>query len=1068
VTQGSLDFGAGSVSSAGDERVLIAPGPRAAEALLLRAIAADAADVRRDPSRLATPLRVIVPSRSLREHVAARIAQEHGAAAGVVVQTLRGCARELLRRAREPDVGRAGDLLLPLIVRRHAKELPALLDVLGALDEGYSAVVETVRDLLDAGLDETNAGAAEDALAELPSDAQTERARAIVGLALRARAELSALGLPPPAALFVRATEALERDARIAHARALFVHGYADITGVQLALVKQLVALADARVVIDHPPDPTGAGGVGAFTARLRERLSAPRPPAEPARLPAPPDLLRAPGAHAEVRAVAERIRKLLDAGMRPESIAVVARNLQPLRFAIATHFRRLGVPFSGGPGFLDPAGRRLRALLALLEQGARATADRWLDAANLRRGAQLDLADLRLALHTLGRGRLGEVAALDADAALDGRARYRLPVRVRLAGESADDAARSDSVAPRQAGVARAERRSVSRESLVWARGDAEATLAALAQQERASTLADHARALRELTHGALRWARDTAGCAALDAALAGLAREIPASFALSAGEFRLLLERTLRDVGIAALGGRGGGVQVLSATAARARTFSQLFVIGLERDVFPRVVSEDPLLPDRLRRQLEAVLLDIPIKARGYAEERFLFAQLCAAADRVQLSWQATSDDGKERAVSPLVQRLRVAHEMRDEAPVAPLVWDAHETPRPAHEHAVRAGLARDEDAAVHATAQALAPLLGSGAEAAARSRAASLSFRDDWRPPSVLGPHLGQIGDALATTRELSVTRLEAIARCPWRAFLEKLLGLQPPPDALAALPELSPLLVGNAVHGALEEIVRRAGVKVGVPLAEALAEAPAEVRWPPPEELAAIVGQAARAAAGDDGILMPGFAELLARRAHAYLERVQRIDWPSGLRSGVRGAEVECALDLAIPRDEPLRVTCRADRVDQTEEGLALTDYKTGKPISDAKTAKTRAAHFLEQVVAGKKLQAVAYAAASPAPAAGRYLFAKPDLEAELAVVRAPSGDAPLRAAFVEAVEHAVHAWRSGELTPDLVGEEPDSEGESCKFCDVSEACWKGDAGAKRRLAAWRAQRAGARP
>lgn len=1081
MTQGAFDFSGSSHGASGDSagppgappspRVLIAPGPRAAEALLLREIARACGEARANPRLLALPVRVIVPSRSLREHIAARLVQAHAGIAGVVVQTLRGFARELLRRAGEPEVGRGGELLLPVLVRRVAREFEALREVLSALDEGYAPLVESVRDLLDAGLDESNAESADEALAAVGDDAQVARARAIVALALRARAELAALGLSPPAALFASAKQALEQDPALAASREIWIHGYADVTGVQLDLIERLLALAGARVVLDHPQDPMAGGGVGAFTQRLRERLGAPALPAEPSLLPQPPALLRAPGIHAEVRAAAERIRELLDSdggGAAPESIALVARNLQPYRFAIATHLRRLGIPFSGGTGFVDPAGRRLRALLALLDEGARAAADRWLDASDLRRGAGLDLSDLRLALHTLGRGRLAEVAALDVDAALAGRSRYRLPVRARLAGgdlaldADADPLESAEAPAPEPVtGIARAERRSVSEKSLAWARDDAAAALAAFRALAAAGTLAEQIAALRKLTEDALRWRRDTPGRVALDAALAGLARELPAALRLEASEFRLLLSRALRDVGIGALGGRGGGVQVLSATAARARTFSHLFVLGLERDVFPRVVTEDALLPDRLRRRLEVVLPDVPIKVRGYAEERFLFAQLCAAAESVNVSWQETTDDGKERPVSPLVQRLRIAHGLGADSPAAPLVWSERSAPRPAHEHALLAGLAGDRSGAEHATALALAPLLGASASAAARARYASLEFRDEWEPPRVLGPHLGQIGPVLAATSELSVTRLEALAYCPWRAFLEKLLGLQPPPDALAALPELSPLLLGNSVHGALEEIARRAGVPVKQSLASAREAASISVPWPNPSELAAIVSDAARAAAIDQGILLPGFAELLAHRAGAYLERARELDWPKGVLSGVRGVEVVSELELPIPGEAPLRLSCRADRVDENGGRLVLTDYKTGKPISEAKQAKTRRAHLLEAVVEGKKLQAAAYASAAGGASTGRYLFVKPGLAAELADARAES-DTPASgviAAFEQSAVRAVRQWRTGELLPLLIADDADSEGPSCKFCEVSEACWKGDASAKRRLAAW---------
>ena len=107
MTQLSMTFGAarepeGADGRSAGERVLIAPGPRAAEALLLREIAREIDAARANPRLLAAPVRVIVPSRSLREHVAMQLARAHGGLAGVVVQTLRGLCHELLRSAEHP------------------------------------------------------------------------------------------------------------------------------------------------------------------------------------------------------------------------------------------------------------------------------------------------------------------------------------------------------------------------------------------------------------------------------------------------------------------------------------------------------------------------------------------------------------------------------------------------------------------------------------------------------------------------------------------------------------------------------------------------------------------------------------------------------------------------------------------------------------------------------------------------------------------------------------------------------------------------------------------------------
>src|SRR5262249_35070485 len=82
---------------------------------------------------------------------------------------------------------------------------------------------------------------------------------------------------------------------------------------------------------------------------------------------------------------------------------------------------------------------------------------------------------------------------------------------------------------------------------------------------------------------------------------------------------EMALLLERALEAAEPPRLGGEGAGVQVLSATHARGCTFEHLFVLGMNRDVFPRGFAEDALMPDTLRRRLRDVLPEMPVKERA-----------------------------------------------------------------------------------------------------------------------------------------------------------------------------------------------------------------------------------------------------------------------------------------------------------------------------------------------------------------------------------------------------------------------------------------------------------------
>ena len=113
-------------------RILVARGARAAEAVLVDAVQAHADAVRADPTRLKHPLRIVVPSRSLREHVAATLVREVGTVAGVRVQTLHGLAQEVIEAAGE-RVPR-GDDLFGILVRRAARAEPALCLVTGSAD----------------------------------------------------------------------------------------------------------------------------------------------------------------------------------------------------------------------------------------------------------------------------------------------------------------------------------------------------------------------------------------------------------------------------------------------------------------------------------------------------------------------------------------------------------------------------------------------------------------------------------------------------------------------------------------------------------------------------------------------------------------------------------------------------------------------------------------------------------------------------------------------------------------------------------------------------------------------
>ena len=1032
-------------------RVVVARGPRAAELEMLDAVVRLAP---RGPHDLAPPLRVVVPSSSLRRHVAARlVAARGGALVGVAVQTLQQAALEVLERAGEAGRGQ-GAAAFEILVRRAAARDRGLRQALDDLDDGYRVAEAAVRDLLDAGFTASHREPVLEKIDELIdrlAAPRRQRVRSLVEVAAAIAEQLEALDAHRPEQAPQRAAELLRACGPSAlPARAVLIHGFADLTGVAADLVQTALAVIGGTVIVDRPPDPSAPehddAGV-AFLGRLEVQLGGLLSAGSPYR-PAPPRLtaFTAPTAEAEIRQVAHRVRQLLDHGTAPEAIGIVARDLQPRAAGLRRHLDRLAIPYSGAGATL-PGGelwRRARLLAALLRAGPLAPAELWLEAA-----AGGPATESLLALRTLGVSRVDEVAGLATIA--DG---VTLPLPV-IDEDGEPQLGRV--LAPEHLDALRARALRLQRVLEAW--------------PSRAVGKTHRGRTAELVT--ALGWEADddTAQTCLREAELVGA--ELPAGLRGTRQEWRDTLCRRLEALGEEPIGGQGGGVQVLTAMEARGRTFDHLFLIGLNRGVFPRIVEDDPILPDDARGHLAAELLpEFPVKARGLDEERYLFAQLVASAPAVTLSWHLSAG-GAAAAPSPLVERLCRGAGLEAPAMPAPLVLAADAgaqplRPRPAFEHAVIT--------AEHGRRDQLAPFLAAarsegrdraglpgdaGSGDWARSRIDILDAIDPVRPASGPGPWAGQVGGpARPGARMPSVTGVEDLAKCPLRALLVRRLGLAPMPDPRSGLPDTGGALVGSLVHAVLERIVGDALGRRGHRLEGVVGSAPVEVRWPDGEHLEAILAQAAASLARRHGLAALGMAPLLAAQARPYLDVARTVEWGAeGAVPGVLGVEVSGELTV---EGWPAPLRFRADRVDRTPAGLAMVDYKTGAPPSDAKGEETRRRHFLGAVAQGNALQAVAYALAAPGDGAeGRYLHLKPELgDAPEAArqVRVASGDAELAGAFADAVSAVAEAWREGAMFPRL--EEPDGkDGRACAFCSVAEACLRDDSGVRRRLVSW---------
>jgi hypothetical protein len=1039
------------LSSETSSRVITCKGARAAERRLVEEIDHVLASCLDD---LMLPVRVVVPSRSLRHHVIRAITRHRGGVAGLNVQTLYGLAMEVL--ARSKIEAPAGDAGFEVLVRRLAVAHPSLRTALGELVDGYDSIVGAIRDLLDAGFQPGNEDGVIERLDEAAGEVapeRLERARSLVRLAAEVLEHTDEFGV-------WRSTQALQLAEDALHSRgpdalptrALFVYGFADATGVATDLLLALLRIHRGIVILDRPPDPAEPAredSGSAFLSRIDERLAhldevTDRDGSDPPEL----RLVEASDIESEARWIAERVRQEIATGARPEDIGVVSRNLETFILPLRRHFRRLGIPFSGCGATIPGAvpRRHLSRLAELLQKGDGTDVDLWIEA----RGDVQGRTELLLGLRVLGLLRVIDVAGLSAGG-IPAKG-VVLPVAV---SEEAEGEER--------------EHRALPAVTLERAAREADRLLSVFASWPDIARSHVHRRYAIEVLD-ALDWSADSPKRERALECLDALWRELPAELEVSRPEWLKLAADRLLRAGEVHIGGRGAGVQILTVVEARARTFKRLMMCGVSRGAFPRVVHEDPMLPEAVRARLAAdVLPEMPVKGRSADEERYLFAQLLSSAPVVELSWHLYGAAGT-LTPSPFVERLRLRKDV-DAPETAPRLWpieDGAPRPRPAYEIAVLAAPTVDRDGFEclldAAISEDLVRARGGREEIPtdeyAAARADILSAVEQSPASEEPGPWFGLTGSSARQADDpMWVTRLEGTGICPWRAFVQQRLGIFPLPDPHLGLPAIDGLLVGQVVHGVLEKIVLDAIPDRPADLDSAFAGLPVEVPWPAADRFDRLLQREAQRIARREGLSTIGMAPLLAARARQFLALARELEWGSdGVLAGVVAPEVEGA--VAIAGVEP-PLAFRADRVDVGRSGTDLVDYKAAKPLSTAAGPDTRESHLLDKVAKGRLLQAAAYAAAAPGSSSGgRYVYLKPDdrWDEEMRHVVVRGDDDIVRGVFEEAVRVIAEGRSRGIAFPRLE-EANGKNSEHCKYCSVAEACRRDDSGFRRRLVEW---------
>jgi RecB family exonuclease len=278
----------------------------------------------------------------------------------------------------------------------------------------------------------------------------------------------------------------------------------------------------------------------------------------------------------------------------------------------------------------------------------------------------------------------------------------------------------------------------------------------------------------------------------------------------------------------------------------------------------------------------------------------------------------------------------------------------------------------------------------------------------------------------------------------------------------PDPRLGLPDPGGLILGSVVHDVLQHVVEEAVGADLKRLEDVAGEDGQTVPWPTEDRVKSMALEAAERVAARNGLVASGVAPLLAAQALPVIEVARELEWTTGVAQGVVAAEVKGEVAVG----ESATVRFRADRVDRDGDSVVMVDYKTGKPLSDAKKPDTRASHLLREVKKGQSLQGVAYALAVPEPlrGEGRYVALRPDIgdtpeEARTTVAAADNDE--LVAAFCRSVETVVAGWRAGGLVPRVEepGKSSDKAPKACGHCPVAQACLRTDPGFRRRLVEW---------
>lgn len=448
-----------------------------------------------------------------------------------------------------------------------------------------------------------------------------------------------------------------------------------------------------------------------------------------------------------------------------------------------------------------------------------------------------------------------------------------------------------------------------------------------------------------------------------------------------------QLVLGQRLLELAQPAPASRHGRVFIAPAEAVRGLCFDVVAVPGLAERLFPRKISEEPLLLDEKRRQLSELGAALATNDDRVARERLALRTAVGAAARSLILSYPRLDLDQSRPRVPSFYALEALRAAEGELPGfdelaarAELVagarvgWPAPENPDEAideaeHDLALLDGLLVQSEEESVGTARYLLtanPHLGRALRFRARRWLRRWTEADGLTPP-VQGELAAGAREAMAeqrlSKRSYSATALQNYSKCPYRFFLQAVHRLAPREEP-EAIDEMDPLQRGSLVHDVQFELQNRLAAASLLPVTpEELAPAQAIL-----DEVLDQVAEKYRddLAPAIERVWLDGIAGVRAD-LREWLRR------SSEDRSGFVPWRFELAFGLPPGRDrdehsvpDPVALDCgiqlrgSIDLLERREDGsLRVTDHKTGKVWVDEG----------DVISGGESLQPILYALAS---------------------------------------------------------------------------------------------------